>query len=155
MKALVLNELSSLAKNPRPLQLVEQPRPLPGRGEVLLQVLACGVCHTELDEIEGRTPPPLLPVILGHQVVGRVEELGEGATALCIGDRVGVGWFYSSCGVCPQCLGVLDGLVAGESGIVDCLACGAAWKSSDLPQPTPQAAAEHGDRPASAAPVYE
>jgi propanol-preferring alcohol dehydrogenase len=61
-------------------------------------VLACGVCHTELDEIEGRTPPPVLPIIPGHEVVGRVARLGEGAERFAIGDRVGVGWIHSSDG---------------------------------------------------------
>ena len=63
---------------------------------------ACGVCHTELDEIEGRTPPGL-PVVPGHQVVGRVESRGSGASAfLPIGDRVGVAWIFSACGTCDR-----------------------------------------------------
>jgi propanol-preferring alcohol dehydrogenase len=86
------------------LHLVNLPDPTPGPGEVLLRVAACGVCHTELDEIEGRTPPPQLPVILGHQVVGRVAALGPGASRFAIGDRVGVAWIFSACGDCPACL---------------------------------------------------
>ncbi len=70
MKAMILNQVSSLKENQAPLQLVELPRPEPGIGEILIRVSACGVCHTELDEIEGRTAPPHFPVILGHQVVG-------------------------------------------------------------------------------------
>jgi propanol-preferring alcohol dehydrogenase len=66
-------------------------------------VSACGVCHTELDEIEGRTPPPSLPVIPGHQVVGRVEARGEGAQLFHVGDRVGIAWIYSACGQCEFC----------------------------------------------------
>lgn len=104
MLALVLAELTNLRNNPAPLQLVELPDPTPGPGEVLLQVAACGVCHTELDEIEGRTPPPVLPVILGHQVVGRVAALGPGAGRFALGDRVGVAWIFSACGQCPACL---------------------------------------------------
>ena len=73
MKAMVLNEITNLAENKKPLQLVELPQPVPGENEVLVKVSACGVCHTELDEIEGRTPPPRFPVVLGHEVVGRVE----------------------------------------------------------------------------------
>ncbi len=76
MKAMVLNELGEMKSNPySPLSLQQIPEPTPGEGEVLIKVAACGVCHTELDEIEGRTPPPELPVILGHQVVGVVEEV--------------------------------------------------------------------------------
>jgi propanol-preferring alcohol dehydrogenase len=62
------------------------------------------VCHTELDEIEGRTPPPRLPIVLGHQAVGRVAAVGPGVTGLREGDRVGVAWIYSACGACPACL---------------------------------------------------
>lgn len=104
MKAMVLTQLTSLKDNPAPLQLTDLPAPAAGPSEVLLQVTACGVCHTELDEIEGRTPPPVLPVILGHQVVGRVVEAGPGAGRWQAGDRVGVAWIYSACGECPACL---------------------------------------------------
>ena len=77
MIAMVLNELGEMKSNPNLLNLEKVPEPAPGEGEVLIRVSACGVCHTELDEIEGRTPPPELPVILGHQVVGVVEEIGK------------------------------------------------------------------------------
>jgi propanol-preferring alcohol dehydrogenase len=103
MKAMVLKELADLSATDRPLEPGEVPDPEPSQGQLLLRVLACGVCHTELDEIEGRTPPPRLPVILGHQVVGRVEGLGPGAGRYHIGDRVGVGWIYSACGTCRFC----------------------------------------------------
>jgi propanol-preferring alcohol dehydrogenase len=103
MKAMVLKKLADLTRTGRPLELAEVPDPEPGHGQLLLRVLACGVCHTELDEIEGRTPPPRLPVIPGHQVVGRVERLGPGAGQHRIGDRVGVGWIYSACGRCALC----------------------------------------------------
>jgi len=76
MKAMVLNRLGSLEDNQAPLELAELPAPVPGEREILIKVSACGVCHTELDEIEGRTPPPRLPVVLGHQVVGRVVSSG-------------------------------------------------------------------------------
>ncbi len=104
MKALALKRLTSLHDNPAPLQLVDLPDPTPGTGELLLRVAACGVCHTELDEIEGRTPPPVLPMVLGHQVVGRVVELGPGAKRFAVGDRVGVAWIFWACGECPACL---------------------------------------------------
>ena len=95
---MVLTQLCSLADNETPLELGDLPDPTPKDNELLVRVSACGVCHTELDEIEGRTPPPLLPVVLGHQVVGRVEQTGAEATAFEIGDRVGLGWLYSACG---------------------------------------------------------
>src|SRR5262249_53337199 len=79
-------------------ELVDLPMPEPAAGEVRIRVAACGVCHTELDEIEGRTPPPRLPVVLGHQVVGRVDALGRGANTLREGTRLGVGWIRSSTG---------------------------------------------------------
>jgi propanol-preferring alcohol dehydrogenase len=98
MRAMVLTAIQSLEDNPAPLKLVELPRPVPGSDEVLIRVSACGVCHTELDEIEGRTPPPQLPVVPGHEVVGRIEEVGSAVTTLRRGDRVGVGWIHSSDG---------------------------------------------------------
>ncbi|HIC85569.1 MAG TPA: alcohol dehydrogenase, partial [Desulfobacterales bacterium] len=104
MKAMVLRKIVDLIKEREPLELVDLPEPEPGQREVLLKVLTCGVCHTELDEIEGRTPPPRFPVVLGHQVVGRVEDLGPGASRFKIGDRVGVGWIYWACGHCEYCL---------------------------------------------------
>ena len=103
MKALSLKELSRLDENKTPLVLAELPDPVPGAGDILIKVLTSGVCHTEIDEIEGRTPPPKLPVVLGHQVVGRVEELGQEAKAFRIGDRVGIAWIYSACGACSHC----------------------------------------------------
>jgi propanol-preferring alcohol dehydrogenase len=104
MKAQILAQLSNISLNSTPLSLVDLPIPQPGEGEVLVKVSACGVCHTELDEIEGRTPPPWLPVILGHQVVGRVVEIGKSAHRFTRGVRVGVPWIYSTCGRCPACL---------------------------------------------------
>jgi propanol-preferring alcohol dehydrogenase len=104
MKAMVLNQLTRISENQTPLELTELPDPVPGEKEILIKVSACGVCHTELDEIEGRTPPPRLPVILGHQVVGTVVELGSQASVHQPGDRVGVAWIYSACGKCKFCL---------------------------------------------------
>lgn len=95
---MVLPRVVSLDENVTPLELVDLPVPEPQRGEVLIRVSVCGVCHTELDEIEGRTVPPKLPVVLGHEVVGRVERLGDDVTDFAPGDRVGVGWIYSSTG---------------------------------------------------------
>ncbi|CAN5129587.1 zinc-dependent alcohol dehydrogenase family protein [soil metagenome] len=81
-----------------PLEWVDLPVPEPGGDEVLIRVAACGVCHTELDEIEGRTAPPRLPVVPGHEVVGYIEEVGRGVTLHRPGDRVGVGWIHHSDG---------------------------------------------------------
>ena len=104
MKAMLLNKLGNLAENPSPLELVDLPEPVPAEGEILVKVSACGVCHTELDEIEGRMPPPRLPLVLGHQAVGRVAATGDRATAFVVGERIGVAWIYSACGVCQFCL---------------------------------------------------
>lgn len=102
MRAMVLPALASLDENPAPLSLENRPVPKAGAGQVLVEVSVCGVCHTELDEIEGRTPPPSLPVIPGHQIVGRVIDLGPGAKRHAIGDRVGVGWIWSSSGAADE-----------------------------------------------------
>lgn len=98
MKAMILRRTVSLDECDEPLECAELPTPAPAGGELLLRVLTCGVCHTELDEIEGRTPPPSSPVVPGHEVVARVEQLGAGVTSFKKGDRVGVGWIHSSCG---------------------------------------------------------
>jgi propanol-preferring alcohol dehydrogenase len=104
MKAMVLNRVCSLVENKSPLEMADLPDPVPGDREVLVKVLTCGVCHTELDEIEGRTPPPRFPVVLGHEVVGRVEDRGKEVKMFEIGDRVGIGWIHSACKKCTYCL---------------------------------------------------
>jgi alcohol dehydrogenase, propanol-preferring len=104
MKALRLPHLCDLRQNHTPLELADVPIPVPKDNELLVKVSVCGVCHTELDEIEGRTPPPQFPIILGHQVIGRVEQTGKQVTHTQIGDRVGVAWIYSACGRCKFCL---------------------------------------------------
>ncbi len=110
MKAMVLKGVVSLDREEQPLVLLDLPDPKPSYGEILIKVLACGVCHTELDEIEGRTPPPIFPMVLGHQIVGEVLELGEGVRSFKVGDIVGVGWIYSSCGKCEFCKRGLENL---------------------------------------------
>lgn len=95
---MVLHKLAPIEQNSEPLRLQEVATPEPKVREVRLRVMACGVCHTELDEIEGRTPPPKLPIILGHEIIGVIDKLGSGATKLNEGDRVGVGWIHSSSG---------------------------------------------------------
>lgn len=103
MKAMVLKQIHDLNQNDAPLELVEMEKPKPENGAILIRVTACGVCHTELDEIEGRTPPPVYPIVPGHQVVGIVEETGKNANRFKIGERVGVAWIHSACGVCHHC----------------------------------------------------
>lgn len=100
MKAQVLKRIS-LIEN-RPLQLADLAVPQPKAKEILVKISACGVCHTELDEIEGRLQPEL-PVVPGHEIIGQVESLGSEATRFGIGDRVGIAWIYSACGQCRFC----------------------------------------------------
>jgi propanol-preferring alcohol dehydrogenase len=97
MKAMLLRELGPMAEGRMPLSYAEIPEPRPAADELLIRVSACAVCHTELDEIEGRTPPPHLPVVPGHQVVGTIEAGGN------TGQRVGVAWIFSACGKCGYC----------------------------------------------------
>ncbi len=104
MKAMVLEEIvPSIEAVNQPLKLKDLPIPKPGPRDLLIKVLACGICRTELDEIEGRKKPHL-PVIPGHEVVGVVEEVGEEVKGFKVGQRVGVGWIYWACGRCPYCL---------------------------------------------------
>ena len=98
MKAMVLPRIVSLQDTKSPLKWTELPTPQPAPHEILVRVRACGVCHTELDEIEGRTAPPRLPVVPGHEVVGTVERCGTAVRGWREGDRVGVGWIHSSSG---------------------------------------------------------
>jgi propanol-preferring alcohol dehydrogenase len=102
MKAMVINRIGPLLGDLAPLELVELPEPEPAAGEIRIRVAACGVCHTELDEIEGRTAPPHLPVVPGHEVIGRVDRCGAGATRFAVGARVGVGWIHSSSGAADE-----------------------------------------------------
>ena len=112
MKAFALRRISNLEENAAPLDAMDLPDPVPGDGEILIEISACGVCHTELDEIEGRTPPPRLPVVPGHQVVGRVAQTGRAAKRFRAGERVGVAWIYSACGKCELCLSGRENLCA-------------------------------------------
>jgi propanol-preferring alcohol dehydrogenase len=103
MKAMMLTRIHDLKKTKAPLVPRTIPIPTPGNHEILIRVAACGVCHTELDEIEGRTPPPRFPVIPGHQVVGRVDQAGPSAERFSPGQRVGVAWINRACGRCDFC----------------------------------------------------
>jgi propanol-preferring alcohol dehydrogenase len=109
---MVLRQVAPVAEGPGPLCVEDIPIPVPGPGELLLRVSACGVCHTELDVIEGRTPPPILPVVPGHQVVGTVAALGPGVTGWRQGERAGVAWIFSACGECIHCRTARENLCA-------------------------------------------
>lgn len=104
MKAYLLETTYDLSATDEPLRFTNVPKPEPRSDEVLICVSCCGICHTELDEIEGRTPPPAYPVIPGHQVIGRVESTGHSVTRFKAGDRVGVAWIFSACGECEACI---------------------------------------------------
>ncbi len=92
-----------LDKPRTPLTLKERPLPLPGRGEILIGIEACGVCRTDLHVVDGELPDPKLPIVPGHEIVGRVVALGPGVTDFTPGQRVGVPWLGATCGVCPYC----------------------------------------------------
>jgi len=116
----VLDNISSVED--RPLRLVDLPMPVPERDQILVRISACGVCHTELDEIEGRVPPSQFPMILGHEIVGRVDALGSAAKKLKRGDRVGIAWINWTCGRCSFCL-------EGEENLCET----AGWTGKDAP----------------------
>ncbi len=103
MRAMLIKDCGPVNDHSSPLVAADWPGPAPGIGEILIRVSVCGVCHTELDEVEGRMPPARLPMIPGHQVVGRVEALGEKTSEFEVGNRVGVAWIYSACGQCVYC----------------------------------------------------
>src|SRR5262245_34145243 len=89
----------------RPLRPVERPRPTPGPGQLLLAVRACGVCRTDLHVADGELPDPTLPLVLGHEIVGTVVEVGAGpeSAPFAVGARVGVPWLGHTCGLCSYC----------------------------------------------------
>jgi propanol-preferring alcohol dehydrogenase len=101
MEAMILREPKPAEENP--LIRSALPVPEPAHGQVRLRVHACGACHTDLHLVEGEIALPKLPVVPGHQIVGRVDALGEGVTRFELGDRAGVPWLHSTCGVCEQC----------------------------------------------------
>jgi len=113
MDAMLLERVVRLDECNQPLVMRRVAMPEPGPGELLLRVVACGVCHTEIDEIEGRTPPAFFPIIPGHQVVGRVERFGSGVEGIEAGSRRGVAWINSACGQCPFCLDGFENLCDG------------------------------------------
>jgi propanol-preferring alcohol dehydrogenase len=113
MRAMQLSKTGPL--HDRSLERVEVPVPAPG--DIRLRVLVCGVCHTELDKIEGRTPPPHLPVTPGHQVIGRLDAIGDGLEGLSIGDRVGVAWKFHAGGLSMKSIPYL--MCAGRECLIN------------------------------------
>ncbi|MDF1821762.1 MAG: alcohol dehydrogenase catalytic domain-containing protein [Alcanivoracaceae bacterium] len=103
MQALQIQKTGPMQDNQGPLVATTMPRPQPARDEVLLRVIMCGICHTELDEIEGRTAPSVLPRVPGHQVIGIVEATGSDVSSPAPGTRVGVAWIFRACGDCQHC----------------------------------------------------
>jgi propanol-preferring alcohol dehydrogenase len=99
-----------LTRPGEPLRLHELPRREPGPGEIRVRVAACGVCRTDLHVVDGELPEPELPVIPGHEIVGRVEALGPGVSDFRLDERVGIPWLGSTDGTCPYCLSGLENL---------------------------------------------
>ena len=104
MQAMVLNRIGG------PLSWTELPERRPGPGEIRVRVAACGVCRTDLHVLDGDLPDILLPIIPGHEVVGRIDALGAGVEGLRLGERVGLAWLGHTCGSCPFCLGQQENL---------------------------------------------
>jgi propanol-preferring alcohol dehydrogenase len=119
MKAMLLTQTTEIEN--KPLQPAELPEPAPGPKEVLVKVSVCGVCHTEIDEIEGRLKPPVLPIVPGHQIVGEIVAEGAEISTCRIGTRVGITWLNSSCGECSFC-------VCGRENLCD----NAKWTGLDV-----------------------
>jgi propanol-preferring alcohol dehydrogenase len=97
MHAMVLKQVGS------PLAWTELPDRQPGPGEIRVKVAACGVCRTDLHVVDGELPLPQVPIIPGHEIVGRIDAVGQGVDGLVIGQRVGIPWLGHTCGVCPYC----------------------------------------------------
>jgi len=108
MRAFILEHASPAEQNP--LHEADLPIPRPGPGQVRVKVHACGLCHTDLHTVEGDLPPHKRPVVPGHQIVGFIDALGANVTSHKEGDRVGIAWLYSTCGVCEFCRRGLENL---------------------------------------------
>ena len=104
MHAMVLKKLGTA------LEWTELADRKPGPGEVRLKVAACGVCRTDLHVVDGELPNSKLPIIPGHEIVGRIDEIGAGVEGLRVGERIGVPWLGHTCGVCPYCAGGQENL---------------------------------------------
>ncbi len=104
MHAMVLNGLRT------PLEWTELPDRLPRANQIRVRVGACGVCRTDLHVVDGELPQPLVPIIPGHEIVGRIDAIGAQVTGLQIGERVGIPWLGHTCGFCPYCIGLRENL---------------------------------------------
>ncbi|MEB0147417.1 zinc-dependent alcohol dehydrogenase family protein [Pseudomonas sp. CCC2.2] len=104
MHAMVLKTLGAA------LEWTELPDRLPGQGQIRIKVTGCGVCRTDLHVVDGELPNPHLPIIPGHEIVGRIDAIGPGVIGLSMGERVGVPWLGHTCGVCPYCIGHRENL---------------------------------------------
>jgi propanol-preferring alcohol dehydrogenase len=104
MHAMVLKKLKTA------LEWTELPDRQPGPGEIRVKVAACGVCRTDLHVVDGELPDPNVPIIPGHEIVGRIDAIGTGVKGLDIGERVGIPWLGHTCGVCPYCIGHRENL---------------------------------------------
>src|SRR5262249_12510829 len=97
MRAMVLERPDT------PLALREGPVPRPGPRDILVEIAACGVCRTDLHVVDGELPDPKLPIVPGHEIVGRVATIGSQVAGFAVGERVGVPWLGHTCGICPYC----------------------------------------------------
>jgi len=97
MRAMVLEQTRT------PLIMRERPTPRPAQGEILVEIAACGVCRTDLHVVDGELPHPKLPIVPGHEIVGRIAAIGSGVAGFAVGDRVGVPWLGFTCGICAYC----------------------------------------------------
>src|SRR6202022_2515157 len=97
MRAMVLESLRT------PLAMRERKTPSPAEGEILVEIAACGVCRTDLHVVDGELPHPKLPIVPGHEIVGRIAAIGSGVAGFAVGDRVGVPWLGFTCGICAYC----------------------------------------------------
>jgi propanol-preferring alcohol dehydrogenase len=104
MHAMVLKKIGA------PLEWTELPDREPGPGEIRVKVAACGVCRTDLHVVDGELPDPKVPIIPGHEIVGRIDALGTGVAGMSIGERVGIPWLAHTCGVCPYCVELRENL---------------------------------------------
>ena len=104
MHAMVLKKLKA------DLEWTDLADPQPGAGEIRVKVVACGVCRTDLHVVDGELPDPKVPIIPGHEIVGRIDVVGAGVDGLRVGERVGIPWLGHTCGVCPYCLGGKENL---------------------------------------------
>lgn len=104
MHAMVLKQLGAA------LEWTELPERSPGPGQIRVRVAACGVCRTDLHVVDGELPDPKLPIIPGHEIIGRIDAIGPGVDALRIDQRVGIPWLGHTCGVCPYCIGGRENL---------------------------------------------